>query len=89
MTNLDSVAKGLVDQFFIQCQPAVEQARDRWFEAGMLDRVTVSQLRLWAANRALDVLAQPSTAVGSRAAVLREREALLTWLETNGHEALA
>ncbi|MEW1648669.1 hypothetical protein [Streptomyces sp. NPDC091219] len=89
MTNLDSVAHGLVDQFFTQGLPVVTQPHTRWTQAQELDRVTVSQLRLWAANRVLDTLARHSGAATTRDTALRERELLITWLESNGYQALA
>lgn len=88
MTNLDTVAEGLVDQFFAQGQAATAQAQ-RWMDAGELDRLTVSQLRLWAANRVLDALERPTSAVAARATALRERDALIGWLESHGYRALA
>ncbi|MCL6673822.1 MULTISPECIES: hypothetical protein [Streptomyces] len=88
MTKLDSVAEGLVDQFFAQGQSATAQAK-RWTEAGELDRLTVSQLRLWAANRVLDAPAWPTGAGAARATALKERDVLIGWLEAHGYRALA
>ncbi|MFR0357699.1 hypothetical protein [Streptomyces sediminimaris] len=88
MTNVDSVARGLVDQFFAQCHPEAASALAHWHDTGELDRVTVSQLRLWAANRTLDVLARPSSSTPQRAAIINERHVLIDWLETQGHPAL-
>ncbi|MFF4259832.1 hypothetical protein ACFY1L_52705 [Streptomyces sp. NPDC001663] len=89
MTHLDSVAKGLVDQFFAQCRPDAELALVRWRQRGELDRVTVSQLRLWAANRALEAFTRPSSGAPQQAAAVRERQLLIDWLAANGHQALA
>ncbi|MFD8304464.1 hypothetical protein ACFV29_19265 [Streptomyces sp. NPDC059690] len=88
MTNLDTVAEGLVDQFFAQGQSATAQAR-RWTDTGELDRLTVSQLRLWAANRVLDAGARRTSAGAARATALRERDVLIGWLEAHGYRALA
>ncbi|MDC2960312.1 hypothetical protein [Streptomyces gilvifuscus] len=88
MTNVDTLAEGLVDQFFATGQAATAQAQ-RWTQTGELDRLTVSQLRLWAANRALDALARPTGAGPARATALRERDALIGWLEAHGYRALA
>ncbi|MEU6260947.1 hypothetical protein [Streptomyces sp. NPDC047043] len=89
MTTLDCVAKGLVDQFFAQCRPDAEPALARWRQRGELDRVTVSQLRLWAANRALEAFTRPSRGGPQQAAAVRERKLLIDWLEAHGHQALA
>ncbi|MDH6612878.1 hypothetical protein M2164_008513 [Streptomyces sp. SAI-208] len=88
MTILDSVAERLVDQFFTQGQPASatsEQAHSRWRHTGQLDRITVSQLRLWATNRALEALTGPDN---NRTTILKERELLNEWLDLNGYQAL-
>lgn len=61
----------------------------RWRETGELDRVTVSQLRLWAANRALEAFTRPSSGSSRQAAAVRERQLLIDWLKANGHRALA
>ncbi|MFI6663067.1 hypothetical protein ACIBL8_47195 [Streptomyces sp. NPDC050523] len=89
MPHVDSVATGLVDQFFAQCRPEAEPALSRWREAGELDRITVSRLRLWVANRALEALARPSSSPYERASAVRERQLLIDWLEANGHQDLA
>jgi hypothetical protein len=87
MTPTESMAHGLVDEFFAEFRPRHGKAEARWRENGELDRVTVSQLRLWAANRALSALT-PGSSSAARARTRHERQLLGRWLAENNHAGL-
>ncbi|MEU6539258.1 hypothetical protein [Streptomyces sp. NPDC047000] len=87
MTPTESLAHGLVDEFFAEFRPRHDKAEARWRDKGELDRVTVSQLRLWAANRALAALT-PGSPSEARARTRNERQLLGRWLTENNHRGL-
>ncbi|MFI6658944.1 hypothetical protein ACIBL8_25835 [Streptomyces sp. NPDC050523] len=86
MTTMDSQARDLVQMFFAQCEPIVADARAQWRTTGELDRITVSQLRLWAVDRAVYGAHAPYGAGRSRE--VQEWQILDRWLADNDHRDL-
>ncbi|MEV6111357.1 hypothetical protein AB0L59_02300 [Streptomyces sp. NPDC052109] len=79
MRDRDVRAHALIDEFFDHGMSLREEADARWRDSRELDQVTVTQIRLWAANRTLAAFA-PGWSAAVRSRIVAERDALEQWL---------
>ena len=82
MSYNDSPAHRLIEQFFTQRPPVSDQARLRWHTSRELDWITINQIRVWAANRALASFS-PGSSPTDRARTMKDRAALERWLDAS------
>jgi hypothetical protein len=75
----DARVHSLIDEFFDHGMSLHEDAAARWRTSRELDRITVAQIRMWAANRTLAAFA-PGWSAALRDRVVAERDALEQWL---------
>ncbi|MGW2646276.1 hypothetical protein ACWC2T_15465 [Streptomyces sp. NPDC001393] len=83
MQDRDVQAHALIDGFFAQGLSLAGEAVDHWRAGGELDRTTVSQIRVWMANRTLAAFA-PGGSDALRTRLVAERTALERCLTDRG-----
>ncbi|MFF3915948.1 hypothetical protein ACFYZB_21115 [Streptomyces sp. NPDC001852] len=79
----DVQAHALIEGFFALGLSLAGESVDRWRAGGELDRTTVSQIRVWMANRTLASFA-PGGSEAVRTRLVAERTALERWLTDRG-----